>query len=405
MLVALVGAVVGIIKLGVTTTLTLLLTLLPNATVGALTLGAFGGLTVTGGIADGDDRTATLFADGTPGVLWACVAFVLISVLVAAVRGFLASGRRSWADAWVTPAVLVVVTGLMAIITSVRLSSSGDLGDSSTGGLHISFLTILLAAVWGLLIEVAERLVAPLVVSLVPALPGLHARITGRDGTEPAPEPVAAPAGEQRIARIVVLSLLGGTFVVGGLIGASSIISSVVFGPEAAVEAYVSAIEDGRVSDAFALADPDLPTGERTLMTDKIYGAVKDRPTGGHITDVEKSGGSAWVTVESKQDGATVTQRLELHKQGHSFLLFDHWVLTSPEMPVVDLYSALPMDASTVLVNGTMVDMESSTTVSVLPGTYTVSLVVPKGSEDLLTSSETSFTVAWPEGSTSPRRT
>ncbi|MGN8244407.1 hypothetical protein ACTHAM_001310 [Cellulomonas soli] len=395
-LVAVVGGVVGVIKLGVTTTIALLLTLLPNATLYALSLGAFGGLTSSGSIADGGEHTASLFSDGTPAGLWACVALVLVAVLVAAVRGFLASGRRGWGDAWVTPAVLVAVTGLAAIVTSVRLSTGGDLVDTDSGAVHISFLTILLAAFWGLVIEAAERVVAPAVVSLVPALPGLYARATGRDAADAQQAPAEAPTGDQRTARIVTLSILGAVVVLGGLLGARAVVSSVFFSPEAPAMAYVEAIQDGRASDALALADPDLPTDQRTLLTDDVYGAVENRPTGGHVTDVRTSGDDAWVTVESKQDGATVTQELQLTRQGHAFLLFDRWVLVSPAIPDVDVYAALPMDATSVLVNGVETDLRDMSVFSALPGTYTLSLPVPEGSEDLLTSSSVDVTVEWP---------
>ena len=327
--------------------------------------------------------------------MWACVALVLVAVLIAAVRGFLASGPRSWGEAWVTPAVLLVVTGLGAIITSVRFSTSGDLADSDAGALHLSFLTILLAAVWGLVIEVVERVVAPLVVSLVPALPGLYARVSGRDLAEVQEARTEVPAGDQRTARILAFSVLGAVVLIGAALGARAVASNVLFSPKAPVEAYVSAIEGGHASDALALADPDLPSAQRTLLTDDVYGAVENRPTGGHITDVETSGDDAWVTVESKQDGATVTQELHLSKQGHAFLLFDRWVLDSPEIPSVDLYAALPTDATSVLVNGVEVDVSDASAFSALPGTYTVSLPVPEGSDELLTSTEADVAVEW----------
>lgn len=400
-----VALVAGLVKIGFAGTVGLFLTVLPNALAYVATIGGLGSLTLTGDLASDGDNTLSLFTDDVPGALWLTLVLVVIAVLVAAVRGLLASGQRDWRGAWVTPVVLAAASVVTILATKVSVSGAGDLGliGSGAGGgsLQIAWVTVVIAAVWGLVIEVAERYAAPVVVALVPGLPGLYARVTKQDpaitgatlaGTDGSSAPRSV---DSRKAKIIGLGVLGAAVLIGGAVGARTVVQNVVFTPATPVEQYVAALEAGDVERAFSLADPDLPNAQRTLLTNELYADVEGRPTGAKVTKVTTEGDSAFVTVQAKQDGSTVTQQFTLSKSGRQYLVFDRWELDPPQVPSFDASMVLPMDADELLVNGTAVARES---VSVLPGTYTLALSVPADAEGLLESPQVTVTV-FPDGS------
>jgi hypothetical protein len=413
---ALVG---GFANAGFGATVALLLTALPNVLVYVVTLAGFGGMVSTGELASGSTgSTVSLFSGDTPAAAFLLVLLIVLGVLIASVRGLLAAGRRPWRDGWLTPVVLAVATLLAMALTAIRVQGGGDLGmfgSGSVGGsVRISGLTVLIAAAWGLAIEAGERYAAPVVVTLVPGLARLHSRLTGgaalaTAGAAPdvpgapvnpsVPEAVSAPViptVNRRTAILVTVGVLGVVVLIGGTVAARAIVSKVAFSPDKPVLAYVEAVQDGRVSDAFALADPDVPTAERGLLTDEIYGAVENRPTGAKVTDVHVEGDDAWVTVESKQDGSTVSESFHVRKEGREFLVFDRWVLEAPYVPVVDVVALLPYDVDGFVVNGVEQDASGSA-FRALPGTYTISLPLSEDAEGLVLSDSAQVTVL-PDG-------
>lgn len=437
-LITAVGTMVGIVQLGFPGTIALLFLVLPNLLVYVFTLGGLGGVTASGELlafgfgSESGGVTISLFTDGVPGWWWVSFVLVLLAVVIAGVRGLLAGGPRDWSGAWATPAVLVAATCVAMFLTSIRMSGSGDYGIGTAGmggSVQISWLTLLVAAVWGLAVEAAERLLAPVVVTLIPSLLRLRGVATRLDGaasgqvappaavaaapselpamtsaspavvaegiTLPAVPSAAAPESptvNRRTAVVVGLGVLGLVVLVGVAAGARAVVSNLAFSPSAPVEEYVAAIEEGRVADAFAIADPDVPMSERGLLTDEVYGAVENRPTGGHVTRVESQGNNAWVTVESKQDGATVTEEFYLTKRGREFLVFDRWVLEAPSIPVVEAMGVVPYRVESFEVNGVL-QTRAAQTFRALPGEYTLTLPVSEDAQGLLSSSEVTGTV------------
>lgn len=383
-LASLVALVAGIIKIGFPATIGAFLTILPNALAFLFAFGGLGGIEVGGHIADGGP--ISLFTDGVPGVLWLSLVPIVLAVVIAAVRGLLAGGlRTSWRDAWVTPVVLAGATALALLLTTVSFSGSGDLGfiDERAGGgsIRITWVSVLIAATWGLLIEAAERYVAPLVVGLIPALPPLYARLTKQEPAVtgvnlPTAHGPGVPALDRRKAKALGLSILGAVVVIGGALVSRAVVQNVVFTPAKPVEQYIAAIQSGDVEAAFALADPDVPNAERALLTNEVYNDVEGHLSGGKVTNVEKDGKTAHVTVQSKQDGSTVTQYFSLTKQGKQLLVFDNWVLDAPSVPQADVTQYLPDDIDKFTVNGIEFSRGERFEMAfrALPGRYTVSL-------------------------------
>lgn len=431
-----IGFVIGIVQIGFPGTIALLLTVLPNLLVYVFTLGGLGGVSVGGELSASGlgyqpgAVTISLFADGISGWWWVAFVLVLLAVAIAGVRGLLAGGRRDWNSAWATPAVLVAATCVAMLLTSIRVGGSGDFGIGAAGlggSVRITWLTVLVAAVWGLAVEAAERLVAPGVVTLVPALLRLRGVATRLDGaSEQVAQPAAVaaapaelpattsvspavaeaitspaapsaaepeiPTVNRRTAVVVGLGVLGLVVLVGVAAGARAVVANLAFSPSAPVEEYVAAIQAGRVADAFAIADPDVPMSERGLLTDEVYAAVENRPTGGRVTWVDTRGNDAWVTVESKQDGATVTEEFHLTKRGREFLVFDRWVLEAPSIPDVDAMDVVPYGVDSFEVNGVL-QTGDARMFRALPGEYTLTLPVSEDAQGLVSSSEVTGTV------------
>jgi len=394
-----VALIAGFVKVGLAATIAAFFTILPNVLAYAFTLGAFGGIHASGELTDGDSTTLTLFTDGMPASAYLLVALVVLAVLVASVRGLLASGQRPWTNLWVTPAVLAGAALITVLVTRISVSGGADAtftGTSGSATVQITWVIVVIAAAWGLLIEVCERTIAPYVIAAIPAIPALYARVAKHDPAVSGVTVPAMPAVDRRKATIIGGAVVGVALLIGLGVIARTVISNVVFSPDKPVMQYVQALEAGDVTGAFAVADPDLPNAERTLMTNAVYSKVDNRPAGGHVTKVEKSGDVAYVAVQSKQDGSSITQQFNVTKSGHSFLIFDKWVLDAPPVPQVDISRIVPNDSDDFLVNGQQVTHSGDIT-RVLPGTYTLSLPVGDDLKGAVTSRETTLTVR-PDG-------
>jgi hypothetical protein len=186
---------------------------------------------------------------------------------------------------------------------------------------------------------------------------------------------------------------VGACLVIGVLAVAHAVIGRTVFSPEKPVLAYVRAIEEGRASDALALAEVDVPTDERGLLADEVYAEVPDRPTDGRVTEVARRGGNAIVVVESRQSGATVSSHYDVRTNGRHLLLWDRWELAAQTVPTTSVYSALPRVATPFAVNG-VDQLGGEGAFRAFPGTYTVSLAIPEGAEDLIGSESVEVTVS-----------
>jgi hypothetical protein len=245
----------------------------------------------------------------------------------------------------------------------------GALGVSGALTFMPAAWTCVLLGLWGLAAEALSRTLAP---QLARVLPGsVVARLAtpvspGEPAYVAAPDPVT-PEQARRTRRIAILVGAGLAVVVAGAIAVSAI-GSAFFTPEKAAQDYVDALADG---DVEALTDrvPDEADLSPLLLTEEIYAAATDRPTGYTVGDVLTLGDSATATVTA-DGGVGGESYLSLEKGGKKLGIFQEWIVTD------GLTSTLSISADTdeVAVNGVTVPTPDGGygSYAVLPGTYTV---------------------------------
>ncbi|MEV7974083.1 hypothetical protein [Cellulomonas sp. NPDC089187] len=181
------------------------------------------------------------------------------------------------------------------------------------------------------------------------------------------------PERQRKIRRRVIwaVSSVGAVVVllVAGVITIAQI-NSRVYGPGAQAQEFFDALEQGSASDALAMADLDLSPADQALLTDEIYGAAESRPQDMRVRSTTTYGSTASVSVEFTQGDRSVTGSVLLEKTGRTGVFFDQWRII--DAPLGSLSTSL-YDTEEVVVNGQTVTLEAST-VTVLPGEYTVSL-------------------------------
>lgn len=178
----------------------------------------------------------------------------------------------------------------------------------------------------------------------------------------PAAEPVASSAPAPLSPRAKKGLLVGGIAIGAAVLLAIaagigiSVANGTVFSPTTKVEAYMSAVVDGRFGDAAELAPPNVATGNRVLLTNEVGAATTERISSYTIDRTTVEGDWASVTVTSELDGVSKTQMFELARTGNSLLIFPEWTLESPEYG----YVSMPVSAAgTLSVNGVEVDASS----------------------------------------------
>ena len=403
-----IGAVFAFIKVGFSETIGALMTVGPNLLAWVATFSGLGALSAT--TSETSDSSATnevINMLSVGGWSWLLLAIPVLFIVTGAVRGYLAAGARPIREAWAGPSIFAALALIGLILTSASGSvsiGSAMYSDAVDLSVSIAWFSVLIAAAWGLAFELAQRHLAPYVLALWPGIASLNAKlpatVTNRavlasvsttppttaptgstpDGQEPSgPDgPVLTPVTIDRRKAIRVAIVLG-VLLAGAatLVGARAVLANVMFSPSKPVEQYVAALEAGRVSDAFALADPDVPNAQRALLTDEVYSKVEARTSGGKVTKTEISDDTAYVTVVSDQDGAKATVRYTLRKDGKVWLVFDKWVLDRTDIPLVDVSGRVGYDNTEYTVNGVRLERGTGGQASfrALPGRYTVSLV------------------------------
>lgn len=161
--------------------------LVPHAigqlTIAMIAVGHFGGLTLnaSASIGAGQSEALTLFSGGAPGWIWITLILAVLSAVVAAVA---IAARRVTAPspisrAWVVPAGVAVLAVLIGYILGGVYLSGGASG-MGVGGLGFSVTiapvgwTVLIALLWGAIVEALARFVAPAIITALPALGGLR---------------------------------------------------------------------------------------------------------------------------------------------------------------------------------------------------------------------------------------
>ncbi|GAA1859846.1 hypothetical protein GCM10009813_21380 [Brevibacterium marinum] len=145
-----------------------------------------------------------------------------------------------------------------------------------------------------------------------------------------------------------------------------------MFGPEAAVEKYFSELSDGDAEGALKMADVDVPSEQRQLLTNDILGAANALPDDVTVEDAQVDGSSATVSASYDVGGSKSTTSFSLHKVGKKALLFDEWKLQAPELFYLSVETP---GLSTVKVNGIDVDTDGGgLALPAFPGMYSIGL-------------------------------
>lgn len=153
-------------------------------------------------------------------------------------------------------------------------------------------------------------------------------------GTVPPPPAETAPPAPFNRKKATLVSVISGSAVL-AIVAVLIVVTQVnghVFGPEAAVEKYFSALSDGDAEDALKMADVDVPAEQRQLLTNDVLGAAKALPKDVTIEDAQVSGNSATVSATYDVGGSKSTTSFSLHKAGKKAQFFDDWKLQAPEL-------------------------------------------------------------------------
>lgn len=276
----------------------------------------------------------------------------------------------SWA---VLPATYAVGGMLVWLVPSIVFGGGlGAIGGSVT--LQPTFWLVFVLIVWGAVVEMASRFVAP---SLVPALPPrMSAVLRGPEpvhaalSTETVTATEARPLTPEERARFKKIAIVSGAVVAVGITGwvAVAVVNSQYYGSEEQAAAYLDAVVDGDLDEASDLAPTDGDEASDSLLTSEIYGAAEDRITGYEIGDVDESGDTVTVEVRLEGPESPVDAELTLEKDGRTAVLFDKWRVTDGGLARVVTVS-MPSGAGDLTVNDVAVDPLDDN-VWMLPGAY-----------------------------------
>ncbi|MET3962861.1 hypothetical protein ABIE44_002795 [Marmoricola sp. OAE513] len=318
--------------------------------------------------------------------IWAVL--MLVGAVLLTVLGAVAwHQRRDQAPAWldnptswtVLPTIFFGGAVVVLLLPSITLGGGFE-GMGASFTVRPSPLTLAVLPVFGFVVEVLSRFVAPGLLASAPALARLRGTPlpaqtvvgtpTAAEGAPAAPRPPLTDAEKAQWKR---LAIIGGVVVV--LLGAGSAtisgINSAKYSAEATAEKYLDALQDGDAEKALGLADVE--DGNTDLLTDEIYGAAEKTFTSYEIEDTSDGfGGVTRVEVELRGlEGGKAEVELELRKDGKTGVFFDKWEVTDGGLATRVSFD-LPEGADSVAVNGTEVEIGSGEDVYLFPGTYDI---------------------------------
>lgn len=134
------------------------------------------------------------------------------------------------------------------------------------------------------------------------------------------------PMDPARKKRIRLIALLAGALVlltVAAVIS-FSVLGRTAFGPGRQAEEFLGAVRDGNVQRATELADPNVNTERRGLLTEPVYGAAENRISSYSVRDTTIRGDTATVSAAVTQDNVTTPVTLNLVSDGREGL-FRSW--------------------------------------------------------------------------------
>ncbi|WP_157514958.1 hypothetical protein [Nocardioides sp. J54] len=342
----------------------------PTLSLGAFAMGHVGAVTALG------EHSFAWDLGWFPAVVLPLLA--VLFVLLAAVAWHLRRGHdTAWLAhpaSWTTLPLAYAAGGLAVCLVSTVRVSGAFFGVDGGVAFHAAYWLVPVLAVWGALVEVASRFLAPALARALPA--GLTRRLAAGP-KHPLPAP-AGPAqripmspGDRARARkgLIAAAVVGGITLLGVVV--MSILASTLSDPEKRAEAYLDAVVAGDVAEVLDLAPVDGDEASVALLTDEVYSSAEDRITGYEITDVEEYGSSVTVTVdlEGPEEGDGV--ELTLTRDGKRAVFFDDWKVDDGGL-AREVTVSVPEASSAIEANGVSVEAAGGEDVDfwVLPGSY-----------------------------------
>jgi len=344
-----------------------------------------------------------LFTGGVPTAAYLILLPMLLMALALGIRAAVQRapgepyGPHVWrtaalfAGAWVLPAYLVRITTSISG-NAAALSENGDAQGSAAAGLSVAGI-VLVALVWGTIAALGGALIARFVAAVLPKaiswLGGsdldpewkllLADAVLVRGGKIPprladAAEDLQGGARPQTPALDVHperdrLLAVSAASVVALVLAASigySLVQDNVYGPNAVVKQYLSAVTSHNVPAALQLLDASTSKNlDKSLLTPAAIGKGPSKVSIGSTTI---TGDQATVIVNQTYPEGPREATFTLTREGSAAAIFDTWRLNSPftQLTIATDNGA----ASTVLtVNGVIA---SADTHPVFPGIYTV---------------------------------
>lgn len=210
------------------------------------------------------------------------------------------------------------------------------------------------------------------------------------------PTPPEVPRKPKRLGLII--GLAAAAVVAWGGLGVFLAHTAAQYSPEKQAQEFVQALVDGDASLALDHVST-LPDGNKALLSDAVYSATEDRPTGFEIVSTEVDGSRATVSVVVTQAGEEFSYDLALERVDR-VVLYDVWRVNADALPTVDV--SFPRPASVTLdVNGTdlaLLDGSFVTNLPALPGRYDFA---PQGLTDYYTAEPVTVNVTFDDSGTS----
>ena len=194
----------------------------------------------------------------------------------------------------------------------------------------------------------------------------------------PTPAGYPQPAGGQRPPmdpkkkkKIILFSALAAGLVLLLIIGSVviNVVNSTQYGPQATVQSYLTAISQGKASQANKLVDPGVTKNAAALLSDDVLGESKALMKNAKVTKVSTRGDSAYAEVSYSVDGTAFDDVLELSKDGKQGVFFDKWKIDKPLLSSVYVYAS---QGTVVSVNGKDVDFGKDYDLAAYPGSYEI---------------------------------
>lgn len=263
------------------------------------------------------------------GAAWGALALALACTVATGVAVLLRRGRVASADvlSWIPVPAAFLAVGLL-LLPLLTAQAHFKFSGLASGEYLVApaWWSPAVFLAWGLLVEVCARFLAPSVLRFVPARLQRLARVlpfapiatpatpqggatvsggipesdpqthegsgnsAGPVGDGAAPEGMPArelsAKGKKRV--LVALSAVGAVVVL--VVGSLVAVNAVKAGPDRLVGEYVQALADGDAEKALAILDPDIPNEDRELLTNKVFGAARNRIEGFSVISSKVSG-------------------------------------------------------------------------------------------------------------------